>query len=572
MVGKPAAHRDRLGVLSVAATPAGLSSTSTRSAAEDFLGAVLLDPEILKDVPTRLTADHFPDEKTRAVFAAINKLSRSGSPFTYNDVMAATGDDLAAEDYIGFLMAGIGSPATAPHHAGLLDKALKRADIRTLVDELERRIDENPNFDPASIAEVGNAGLSKINDPTPPPPALKTPSTKWPEHLLKLPGWGGEIMDHMSKTATYPNRPLELAATLALGSFLFGRTVQTESGLRSNLMIVGLGYSGVGKDNPRKVVSDIITRSGLGTKILSFLASREGLEDAIHQDKALLLLPDEFDGMLEAHRRDKTGRWALITGMLMQVFTSAGSCISKRRLANGGGGELLVQPHLTMLATATPEAFWRSLDAGLARGGFIPRLFIVEAGKKGARQSGKAQPVPDHIIDIAKNVSVHLDDDEPTTQTIVMDSAARDEVEHHRDRWDGEHATATNRRDNAACALWARSGETCLKLAMLHALFEDPLAETIHYKSAAWAAEVADAHTRLLIDRAAENVSESPFDSSCKKLLKILRDLGGAGQRRDVQQRFKAKKQDLDAVLDHLIEIGKIRESRRKTARWYAIL
>jgi len=109
-----------------------------------------------------------------------------------------------------------------------------------------------------------------------------------PIEMLRVPGFVSEVMDHCLETAPYPNVPLAFCGALALQAVLAGRKVRDPADNRTNLYILALAYSSVGKDWPRKVNTAVMHRVGLVSALGEKFASGEGIQDALHGTPAML--------------------------------------------------------------------------------------------------------------------------------------------------------------------------------------------------------------------------------------------------------------------------------------------
>ena len=69
-----------------------------------------------------------------------------------------------------------------------------------------------------------------------------------PGHLLSVPGFIDAVMTFTLETAPYPERALAFGAALTLQALLAGRKVRDGADNRTNLYLLGLANSGVGKD------------------------------------------------------------------------------------------------------------------------------------------------------------------------------------------------------------------------------------------------------------------------------------------------------------------------------------
>jgi hypothetical protein len=69
-----------------------------------------------------------------------------------------------------------------------------------------------------------------------------------PDELLRVPGFVSDVMDHCLATAPYPNAALAFCGALSLQAALAGRKVRDSADNRTNIYLLALAYSSVGKD------------------------------------------------------------------------------------------------------------------------------------------------------------------------------------------------------------------------------------------------------------------------------------------------------------------------------------
>ena len=93
-------------------------------------------------------------------------------------------------------------------------------------------------------------------------PTLHDPGAT-PERLLRVPGFIDEVMAYTLDTAPYPEPVLAFAGALTLQALLAGRKVRDAMDNRTNLYVLSLANSGVGKDHARKVNARILYEAGL---------------------------------------------------------------------------------------------------------------------------------------------------------------------------------------------------------------------------------------------------------------------------------------------------------------------
>ncbi len=194
-----------------------------------------------------------------------------------------------------------------------------------------------------------------------------------PDHLLYIPGFVDDVMQFTLATAPYPNRPLAFVGAIALLDALTGRKVREPGNIRTNVQILALASSGVGKDWPRKINSNILLSAGKTRKIAGKSASGEGIEDRLVRHPITLKQDDEIDTLFENMRDNKEARYRNQFAMLLELYGEAGGLRSIRDKAGQAGG-LIYQPHLVLFGTTTPGEFYGSLSGKMLNKGLLARL------------------------------------------------------------------------------------------------------------------------------------------------------------------------------------------------------
>jgi hypothetical protein len=115
-------------------------------------------------------------------------------------------------------------------------------------------------------APADDARVATLTDPGP-----------LPAELLRIPGWVSEVMDYCVETARYPNEALALCGAGPLEAFLAGRKVRDQADNRTNIFLLGLAFSSVGKDWLRKINTQVLRHVGLAGRLGDHFASGEGI-------------------------------------------------------------------------------------------------------------------------------------------------------------------------------------------------------------------------------------------------------------------------------------------------------
>lgn len=414
--------------------------------------------------------------------------------------------------------------------------------------ELERIAESVCRYEPNEPHEQ----LAEHSDPGP-----------LPDRLLTVPGFVARVMDLMLTTAPRPNVPLAFAGALVLLAFLAGRKVCTESDLRTNLYVIALGASGIGKDHQRKVIKLILFAIGLGDALIGSLASGQALEDEVHKNPACLALTDELDELMMAIRLDKSGTRQNLAKVLMELFTSASVPYQTR--AKAGQDRFHVdQPNLCLFGTAVPERFYESVSARMMDDGFLGRSLIIEAGQLGPRQRAGRVVIPDDVLAFARywvelESQTYWNKEHPTPRVVSPDQDAAEVLEQAANHFDEVQRQAQAAGDVSAVSIWARAWEHASKLALLYAISENPDTTVIRRAAAMWAVEFAGHHSRHLIATTHGSVAENAFHGLLIKVKSKLRSSPNRTMTRTrLVRNMHLSASDLDKVIGALVEGGEV--------------
>jgi len=410
------------------------------------------------------------------------------------------------------------------------------------------------------------------------PPSLSDPGTV-PVELLRAPGFVSAVMDFTLQTAPYPNPALAFCGAMALQSFLCGRIVRDEANVRSNIYLLGLAHSAAGKERPRAVNVEVLTEIELLSCIGESIASGEGLQDALKSDPVMLVQTDEIDGVLQAIKASRDGRYESLLRTLLTIYSAANSVYPMRRKAGQKHPGCIHQPSLTLFGTAIPNHYYDALSGRLLTNGFFARTLIIESGPRGCGQDTRPTRLPAQIVDTAQQWAKRqpLDlDARPEPAVISSTDAGAEAIMAAREQADHEYAAAEKANDDVATTVWGRMGEQVRKLALLYACSEKPDQPEIDAPGVRWATDLVMHQIRRMLFMASERVADSPFDALCLKAVQHLRRAEGHELgRSQLLRAMKLKAKDFDDLIETMVEQGTIDVREEKTPgrlkSWYSL-
>jgi hypothetical protein len=349
------------------------------------------------------------------------------------------------------------------------------------------------------------------------------------DELLRVPGFIDAVTEYTLDTAPYPERVLAFCGALALQAVLAGRKVRDPMGNRTNLYILGLANSGVGKDHARKVNQRILYEAGLADCLGNSFASGEGIEDRLFVQPAVLYQVDEIDGLLLRVSQARDARHEQIVSMLLQMYSSASGVYVMRAKA-GRERTVIDQPSLSIFGTAVPKQFYEALSRRLLTNGFLARMVILECRRRGTGREDGDCPVPASILDTARWWAEfrpgaepgNLNQWHPDPRLVPQTDDARAQFRQLREQADEAYARAEADGDTMAMAIWARAYEKARRLALVYACSANHVDPVIGPEAVAWAGSFVDHQTRRMLFMAGCHAAESEFDAKRKRLLEVL--------------------------------------------------
>jgi hypothetical protein len=467
------------------------------------------------------------------------ELDRLANPTPVSPTLAhvATGSDQANKIPEGQRNATLASLAGTMRRVGMsqaeISVALVQANADRCVPPLSQREVEKialsvsryePNTIAVALAE-NHWEQMHVEAPTEAPIENLDPGPV-PDHLLRVPGFVDEVMQYTLASAPYPEPVLAFAGALVLQGFLAGRKVADAMDNRSNLYVLSLANSGVGKDHARKVNSRIMLAAGLSDGLGTSFASGEGIEDRLLAQPASLFQVDEIDGLLLRVSQAKDARHEQIVSMLLQMYSSASTMYVMR--AKAGQDRMVInQPCLCIFGTAVPKHFYEALSSRLLTNGFLARLVILECGRRGVGCDDTARPIPESVLSAARwwaafRPGGNLSEENPIPQRVPQTPEATEVFRDLRLRADAEYDRAHEANDPAGMAIWARAYEKTRRLALIYACSANRLNLEIDADAARWAGAFIEHQTRRMLFMASRYASESDFDAKRKRLVEVL--------------------------------------------------
>lgn len=408
-----------------------------------------------------------------------------------------------------------------------------------------------------------------MNTPAPEQaPNLDPAADNLPKDLLHPGGLAEEIMDYVNETAICRQPMFALSAALTVCGLLFGRRWQDESGQRTNLFFINVGYTSAGKDHALKSAKRILDAAGANRLWISQVTSDSALEHGLSRQPRLLMIIDEA-GHFFSSVNDPGGSAAArsIKPILLEAWSSA-NCVwkGKQRAPQRDKPEIPVEikcPHVCLLGTTQPMLFFDGVSRVDIADGWLARpVFFISRTRPPARLDLPPKPIPDGIV-----AKVRALRDEPVLEddvrTVPADDEAKAILRDFNDRV-RQFMLQSDTDRNERSSLYGKAVENARRIALTLAISRNQDRPTITAAEMTFGVALMSYTIRYAISAVDENLAENEHERAKKRILKVVRETGPAGVlRKDLTRKTQYLKRQLrDECLDDLIEAGEIVRER----------
>ncbi len=410
-----------------------------------------------------------------------------------------------------------------------------------------------------------------------------------PATLTDIPGMINDFQHWFNSRAIRKQPVFAFAASLAFAGLLMGRRVETQTGLRTNLMIIALGDSASGKNEARNCIRSALIETGNKHLIGSeSIGSEAGMLDELASNGGHAIYQlDEIGHALQAMTGKKAaGYLAAVVPMLMKLQSSAGSTWIGRSLKKGRdntGRQDIEDPCVIVYGTSVPEKYFGAIDYTNIEDGFVPRFLIFQTNTPFPPVNYKREqgPTPEIIIEHIERWT-----QEPRGYFRRPEAGCARVVKHTEETMTVmrhfETLVQKGYRENRAKklhAIWGRAQATAEQLALLFTCSQNPDATHIDPKMAAKACML----TKYLCDqqmiRLDNNISSGELESDLKSIKRSIEESQDKGiSKSELTRRHQAISAKRRAeIITTLLESNqiilakvKVGDSQKATAMYFS--
>jgi len=379
-----------------------------------------------------------------------------------------------------------------------------------------------------------------------------------------------EIYDYYT-TSIYRQCPVfALATSIAVCQSLFGRKVESETGMRTNDYHLILAPTTSGKEGTLTAVTTLFTGAGCGQRVLpEKMQSGNGLLSAVRDCQSCIWVCDEFGMMLQSilDKKSRDTNMRAIAGILLSLYGKSGSVYTGSAYA-GRKDHVIDQPHLCVLGVSTGYTVFQELSQGQVMDGMLGRIsfWSVQNRPKPNRKMRTDKPV-ELFARMAEWDKWNAG--EGNLNSIYTGAARIPWTEEAKQRWE-EHEDKIDAKMNSErairSALWGRAAARSMKLALTHriARLSGP-AEinpfnlvAIEQQDIDWGIAISNWNTRLACSLIGEQVADTVGASIQKKVLAIVQAATKLTQRQIFRALRSADKGQITSAINELEQEGKV--------------
>ena len=389
-----------------------------------------------------------------------------------------------------------------------------------------------------------------------------------PRDLQHPGGFVEAAMEWINETAVCPQPTFALAAALCLAGTLYGRHFKDESGQRTNLYVMGVGFTSCGKDHALKAVSRALDACGASNLRLGQVTSDSAVEYALKRNPRFAMVIDEC-GHFFANVASSGAAGSPLHALkpaLLELWSCANSCWKgKQRVPkNDRDSEpvLINSPHVCLFGMTQPQVFFDGVSCTDLRDGWLARnLFFIS----------KTRPLPRFVPEPAVPARIRAEvltwkDESAAVRTVPADGAALAvfndfNLEIHR------KMLKADKSGDETNYLYGKALENARRVALILAVGRDARQPSVTGGDAVYACALVRYLVDDLIRAVRETVAETGDEKAKKRILQVVASAGRGGiTKKELTRRTQfIRKSFRDEYLDDLVEGGELTTSLSKT-------
>lgn len=391
----------------------------------------------------------------------------------------------------------------------------------------------------------------------------------------------GEMASWILASSRRPNRPLAVAASVAVLSAVCGRHLYGPTGTSLNVYIACLAATTVGKSRPLSAVAEVLRAAkldNLHTTAKGFSVS--ALEKMIESHPCCVATVDEIGSNLlgrMSHKQANTHELAM-RGMLLELWSrEQGMTPFSTHHRATSSSVPIPSPSLSLFGVSTPEAFYGAITTGSVKDGFLNRFLIASAAPRARplEVSEQARKVPARLCGALMDIVPEIDGDgmakalgvfslniDPPGERVRWDSGATEQTAAEFE----EQILALMDANPEQSALMGRIYEYSVRLAAIHAVSRAGRTARTTLQDLAWGAAWAVQSARALIEGAANMMAANDYELKFNAIRNAIQTAGKIGRRELLRMVRNVSAREREDIIKHLKDGDWIVDAQIETA------
>lgn len=385
-----------------------------------------------------------------------------------------------------------------------------------------------------------------------------------PDIVANAPNLVGDIARWINDTAIYKQPELAMATAITLVGAIKGHLVKTETGLRTNIYMLGIAPASSGKGHGQHCSNLLLKRSKLDNLIGGKPVSDSGVLHMLEKGAVRICVWDEIGKAMQAFTNGNAQSFqAQILTLFMELFSSANTFYAGKEYAKKEGKENKrhdVQfPCLSLLGMTTKEPLLDALNYEMIADGFMSRFLAVEPREpypKRNRGVKDFEPPESLIEDILALRAFYGDENlgkDNVAQVVPFTKEAKALMESIEDSYDDMKRDYDKSGKRGFPSLWGRASEHIAKIALTVSK-----GSYIQESDVLWASELVKASNANMI-AISENIDRTEFGKNIDKLREKIDSLKTAmplGTFRNRLRYVYKSSQEIDNAIKFLVDTG----------------
>lgn len=355
---------------------------------------------------------------------------------------------------------------------------------------------------------------------------------RMPKECFNVTGILKEVFNDINTMSFYETPHLSLATAISLVGGIASKKYRNPMDGKTNIFVVGVAKSGLGKDTGRKYIKKTLLAREQGIDYLGeeVFKSGAGVLAAVTDGKNKIYPIDEMGLYLQASigERADPSKKDIIPNFLKLYSTDewTGSAAASKENSTG----IIRDINLTVYGTSTPEEYYPTVTKQQVNSGFIPRFIIIDDAidhtnyvKNKNRQKfdpcWKSVESIYNLIDHTKHIrsdelKTYID---TVTQVDFKDKlavAAHDQID--------DSIESIKRTSDLHMVLWNRAYENTMKLATIYAISEDYVKPKITSDGIKWASSLVT-YCLNSVEKRLAGTSKSKYGEDLEEIYSVIK-------------------------------------------------